>query len=1134
MKKTTLYILLWLVAFVTGCTESDGYDNASTAGKISVEGEIEQAYVTRADDQGFADGDVIGVYIVDYNGTQPGTLQTNGNRATNLNFTFDEKTQSWTSAYDVYWKDKVTPIDVYGYYPVARANPDPVDAYEFSVEANQSTNASDGALGGYEQSDLLWGKVAAVSPTAQTIRLPMRHRMSCARIELAEGEGFTAGEFARTEKNVMVKGTYRTSLVDLSTGRVTVITEGETEGIIPYESGGKYRCIIVPQTVAAGSDLISLNIGGMPYVLRKNEAFEFEQGRLHQFTIRIDKKLPEGTYKLTLTGERITAWENDDVSHDAMMKEYVVVKSRAGHLKESILAAGHDYRTLRNLKITGEVNAHDFYFMRDSMSYLQSLNMKEMLITPNDQGKRRIPNDAMKDNRSLVRIMLPDKLDEIGKFAFYACENLTGSLVVPEGVTLIEDDAFGACLGLTGTLSLPSTLEKLGNESGYNGPFSSCGFTCELKLPEKLTCIGTGTFAGCSNLYGELHLPSKLKVLGERAFDGCENLTGSLEIPQGVTEIKGSTFARCNFNGTLTLHDGITAIGSHAFYNTKLRGQLVLPRHLVMINHDAFNGCDFSGELVIPSTISHIGKYAFAYNWRLMGEIDLPEGLITIGEEAFNSCRSIEGVIIPASVENIGRRAFNECYGINKIVCKGDIPAYVMEGAFDGVAKDNFTLEVPESALPSYQTAPGWCDFKRIAAHHELVCRPSVVCAINTEALRTLVIDAEGAWEVESQPDWCELSQTSGTGKTELTLSVKEMSRGAGNRDGKIVFKLKERDYTHQCRVSQYDYIYAEDQTISLQQASKGNRGGINIVIVGDGYDAKDISDGLYMKDMQDAMEHFFGVEPFKTYRNYFNAQTAIALSPESGIGMVNTIRYSRFGTTFASGVGLRGDQESLINYAKRIPTVNDNNINETLIIVIPNTTDYGGICYMYESGLAIAYCPKSNYGYPLDSRGVIQHEACGHGFGKLADEYIYHNAFIDMCGCSCCGHVDAVLNAKSKGWYVNVDVNGKMHEVTWSHLIFDPRYSNIVDIYEGAFMHSRGVFRSEHNSCMNNDIPYFSTISRESMVRRIKAYAGESFDFEEFVSNDHREAGDITRSVDAPWQSAPMHSLHHAPIIVK
>lgn len=1136
MKRLFLYMTVVATALI-GCADHDELPSDSkelSGDKISLCGEIEQVYKTRASDEGFANGDVMGVYIVDYNGTQPGTLLSSGNRCTNLRHTYNEATNSWQSAYDVYWKDKNTHIDVYGYYPVSQSNPEDVNAYAFSVQANQSTDATSEGLGGYEASDLLWGKVEDVAPTSQVIPLPLRHRMSTARIELTEGTGFDTGEFAKLEKTITVKNTLRNATIDLATGSVTATGSVEQTGIIPYNYNNVYRCIIVPQIISAGKVLFAFSIGGLPYTFKKAEDFEFLQGKMHTFTIEINKKEQTGTYELVLVGESITAWENDDVSHDATMKEYVVINSTAGQLKEAIIEAGKDYTQLRNLKITGQVNANDFFFMRDEMSMLQSLNMKEMeIVAVDEHNALEIPNDALSEKTSLLRMVLPDKLRVIREGAFYRCSNITGSLIIPEGVTRIEG-AFNDCSGLTGTLSLPSTLEYIGGHYSH-AAFAGCGFTCELKLPESLTYISEYAFLGCHNLYGEVKFPSRLTHIGQGCFEDCPNLSGSIEIPQTITEIPAGLFAWCSgLNGNLILHDGITSIGSNAFAGTSLKGELSLPKNLVALGNNAFDGCDFSGELIIPKTLATVGSGAFAKNWRLIGVLEFPEGLLTIGADAFAYCRSIEGLVFPESVESIGSHAFLECFGIGSIVSKSGVPAYVANGAFDGVAKDNFTLEVPESAIHLYQSENGWCDFKRIAAHRELVCRPSIACAINTESKRTLVLNAEGDWEVTSIPDWCELSQMSGSKKTELTLTIKQMTAGAETRTGEIVFKLKGKDYTHKCTVTQYDYQYGEDEVVNLQKATRGNNGGINIVFVGDGYDAKDISEGKYIADMQEEMEYFFGVEPYKTYRDYFNVNTAIAVSPETGIGTVNTIRYARFGTTFAGGVGLRADQDAIVDYAKRIPSVNDENIDQTLIIVIPNSTDYGGICYMWESGTAIAFCPKSTYGYPLDSRGVIQHEAGGHGFGKLGDEYIYHNAFIDMCGCTCCGHVDAVLGAKSIGWYDNIDVTGKMHEVTWSHLIFDERYSDIVDIYEGAFMHNRGAYRSEQNSCMNNDIPYYSTISRESIVRRIKKYAGEVFSFEDFVANDKREAGSVTRALNTPWLGSSIRSYQHAPVILK
>ena len=132
------------------------------------------------------------------------------------------------------------------------------------------------------------------------------------------------------------------------------------------------------------------------------------------------------------------------------------------------------------------------------------------------------------------------------------------------------------------------------------------------------------------------------------------------------------------------------------------------------------------------------------------------------------------------------------------------------------------------------------------------------------------------------------------------------------------------------------------------------------------------------MKAIKEQVENFFGIEPYTSYRDYFNVYTAIAVSPESGIGTINTVRYAKFETTFTGGVGLRCDYDAAFNYALRMPTVTKANLNQTLIIMTPNTTDYGGICQMWDDGSAIAFCPMSTYGYPLDTRGVIHDNVSG------------------------------------------------------------------------------------------------------------------------------------------------------------
>ncbi len=1159
VKHTLLYLLAVGAMLLTGCSDDFFGDKTEQhdSNRIQLSGDIDQLAVTRVNDNGFCNGDVMGVYIVDYEGNKPGTLKVNGNRGDNVRHTFDEPNYKWNSAYDLFWKDKHTHIDVYGYYPFA--NPESIEDYQFEVQKDQSKATENGEMGGYEASDFLWGKVSDVAPTTSVIRLPMAHRMSNARVTLIKGSGFAEGEWANLEKIVLTANVARKASINLSTGEIKTAGAAESTMTIPSRTNDEWRTIVVPQTVAAGTTLFSITIGGVPYKFTKNEAFTYVSGKMMNFGIKVDKQTGSGAYKLTLVSESITPWENDLVSHDATTKEYIVINSTPGGLKNAITAANKDYTQVRNLKITGQINAKDFYFMRDSMLRLSALNLKEVRIKgwgKNEENEEnmddQIPNSAfyfiqtVGGSNSLNRIVLPDTLKSIGSNAFYGCKYLSGSLIIPEGVTEIKRGAFNGCIGLNGILSLPSTLKKLGNRGEddmgdegtdyYGGVFQNCrNLTGNLILPDNLELIRGYCFSGCSGLYGELRLPAKLKRMGNCAFSSCSGFTGSLSIPQGITALPSEAFHNCGFNGTLTLHNGITNIANDAFANCHFKGELHLPKSLKVISENAFCNNDFSGTLTLPSTLTHIGSNAFAYNWRLMGILDIPQEVESIGENAFSNCKMLEGIIFPESMETIRQGAFNECYGINSIICKGTMPAHIESGAFDGVAKDNFTLEVPESAISQYQAAPGWKDFKRIAAHHELVCRPSVACALSTEHKQKLVINAEGEWEVASKPNWCEVSPASGNKKTEVTLTIKGMAKNADSRDGKVVFRLKDKDYTHECSVSQYGYEYGEDEWITLQKATKGNNGGINIVLLGDGFNAKDIASGKYLKDIKQEVEYFFGIEPYKTYRDYFNVYTAIPLSTESGIGTVNTIRYNRFNTTFTGGVGLKADYDEVFDYALGAPTVNKSNLNQTLIIMVPNSTDYGGICQMWEDGSAIAFCPQSTYGYPLDTRGVIQHEAGGHGFGKLGDEYIYHNAFIDACGCSCCGHVLEFNGAKSLGWYDNLELTGKMHSVGWSHLIFDDRYSDIVDIYEGGYMHNRGVFRSEPNSCMNNDIPYYSTISRESIVKRIKAYAGETYSFEDFVKNDKRDAGIVeSRAFGGNGDQRTSGTYQHAPVFHK
>lgn len=1131
MKKHYYYLITCLTALLlAACQNETPVERTHRAEcKLTLAGEIDQLYLSRVNDNGFADGDVIGVYVVDYVSQQPGKLKASGNRGTNVKHTFDEPNFKWNSSYDIYFRDDKTPVDdIYGYYPYSAKNPEDPENYAFQVQHDQQIAAHDGLLSGYEQSDFLWGKVAKVYATEHVIRLPMKHRLGNVCVKLKEGKGFSQGEWAELKKTVMVLNTTTDALINLSTGECTPQGEAKEAGILPHEHEGEYRAIVVPQTVGSGKTLFSITVGSVAYKFSKDVATVYEAGKMTNFTIEVNKKAATGDYEFRLTGESITPWEADIASHEGNMKEYTVINvPMAGTLKECIAAAGKDYTRIQNLKITGEIGYMDFFFMRD-MKRLSALNLKEVKIEDDV-----IPESVFNINNNVPRIynlVLPDNFKVIGNNAFSG-QSLSGSLIIPEGVKEIGSGAFEGCNNLTGALSLPSTLEVIGHNA-----FIKCGFTCELLLPQNLKSLGGGAFSYCNGLYGNLFLPDGLSIIEFQTFINCKRLTGDLKIPQNVRVIISEAFEDCyGLNGKLILPEGLEHIEYRAFMSCNLRGKLVLPSTLRSIGDEAFYGNKFSGELRLPASLHGLGVRAFDGCFGITGTLEIPENITTITEQAFGSCYGIQKLVLHSKIDVINSGAFEFCYGLGSIVCNAVNPPYVERRAFDGVSKSDVVVEVPEASIAAYRTASGWSDFKNIVAHHELICSPDSVIALNASLQKKLVINAESDWEVEECPSWCHLDKTSGSKKTEVTLTIDALAKGQEPREDDIVFVLKDKGYTTSCGVSQCSYDYDEDEVITLQKATRGN--GVNLVFLGDGYNNKDIANGTYLKDMKQQMEYFFDVEPYSTYRDYFNVYTAIALSQESGVGTVNTLCDNKFETTFTELGSLQCNYNDVFKYALRMPTVNSGNLSQTLIVLTPNTTDYGGVTSMWADGSAIAITPKSADDYPYDSRGMVQHEAGGHGFGKLGDECIYHNEFVSNCPCRCCPHEKEFNAAKANGWYENLSLTGKMHEVPWSHLIFNDKYSAVVDIYEGGFMHSRGVFRSELNSCMNNNIPYFSTISREAIVKRIKQYAGETYSFDEFVKNDNPNPGSrSTRYNVAPWNKlsdkpAPNHSQ---PIIHK
>ncbi len=1086
---------------------------------------------TRVSDSGFEDGDKMGVYVIDYNGDEQGNLSSADLHADNISFSFNASDNSWSGASTLYWTSNTTPADIIGYYPFV-SNIDNPEVLSFSISRRQDLSGSENELGGYEESDFLWAMAEKVMPTSSRVNLTFNHLMAGVRISLAEGSGFSSGEWTKLSKDVLINNICPNAEINLSTGEVDV-KSGKSVSISPYKYNEDWRGVVVPQTIKGNSTLISVTVDGITYNLKKTADFTYQSGKMHPFTITVNKNEATGDLQFLLSEEAVVAWIDDADFRDGLIRQYLTVSvEKGGTLKDAFGKAGLDPSSVTALKLVGELSEDDFSYMRTNCKMLSAVNLKETVTYSGDE-KYVIPGQAFYEVSTLTHVVFPEKVVRIGGQAFKGT-SLFGSLILPEGLEILDNGVFYDCRNLIGSLYLPSSLRVIGG-----GAFQYTGLNGSLILPPHLETIGGDAFVEC-DFSGELVLPESLKEIYEGAFVG-NNFTGNLVIPQGLTLLGDRAFEHSGFTGYLKLPEGMTEISNQIFFGCGFRGELKLPSTLKRIGNKAFANTKFS-SIIFPKNLNYLGESSFSGCSRLSGTLTLPSGLQAINHSAFADCLLLDEVILSEDIIKVEGDAFGRCYNLSSIVCNNPKPPLLTTfkwdsntyGAFDGIPKDNFTLQVPEKSIESYSRAEGWKEFKRIAAYSNFVCRPSTACALSNSHQETIVLNSDGAWRVTHIPSWCSLSRTNGNGKTELNLTITDLAKGTGDREGYIEFSLDGTEFTTKCTVSQFDYQYDENECIILQNHTRGN--GIDVLFVGDGFDGKAISKGEYLDLVKEQMDAFFGVEPYTSYRDYFNVYACISLSQETGVNTANTWRNTRFNTLFTDGGNTGGslvldDIDAVFDYAVKYSPLSKDRLSQSLVIMTLNSDEYGGATNMSWTGAPVSICSRSNDPYPSDTRGIVQHEACGHAFGKLADEKISQNRYLTV------GERQTIEGMQINGWYQNISVSGKMSDVPWSHFIFDPRYSVAVDVYEGGFGVTRGVYRSELNSCMNHGIPYFNAISRQDIVKRILDYSGEGFTMEKFYAADSDKWGSTgsTRAVmPEEANSYSSSGLHHPVKMVK
>lgn len=129
---------------------------------------------------------------------------------------------------------------------------------------------------------------------------------------------------------------------------------------------------------------------------------------------------------------------------------------------------------------------------------------------------------------------------KIHKYAFWNTSGLKKleKVILPEGVTVIEDYAFKDCLALKEVV-FPSTLKRIGRYA-----FEGCDQMIKAHLPEGLTDIWYGAFVGCTSLK-DITIPGTVTDFYTDTFEPevCTEYRGGLYIGDWLVDIKyGSSY----------------------------------------------------------------------------------------------------------------------------------------------------------------------------------------------------------------------------------------------------------------------------------------------------------------------------------------------------------------------------------------------------------------------------------------------------------------------------------------------------------------------------------------------------------------------------------------------------------------
>ncbi|MBR4047265.1 MAG: leucine-rich repeat protein [Bacteroides sp.] len=749
-------------------------------------------------------------------------------------------------------------------------------------------------------------------------------------------------------------------------------------------------------------------------------------------------------------------------------------------------------------------------------------------------------------------------------------------------VTKINDHTFGNGWAANMTeLYLPDCIEYIGM-----GAIHRTGLTT-LHIPKNLKCVD---LYGLNNLnlesfsgehvsedgrcviiedgfmpnYGNTQTPVK-NYMAAFAPAGITEYT----LPNNVEILGWYTFAWCPELRKITFNEGLKTILGDCFVDVHFDCEIILPSTLESLGSYAFSSCSgikgFYGNekfhtsdhlCLISEETSYTdpeknGKWINRFVGYDITDYSIPEGIKGIENYSFDKMPNLKTVTLPSSLAAVGASAFNHCDNLEALYgecVSDDHKAIVFDTQFRKLV---ITKGVVNYSIPDDITSIGYCAFNG-SPEIETITMGDQITHIEGYAfsgcpnLKTITLSA-GLKDLSGcnaflhsdnlETIYCRAivpplyydNQMSEFPNLKIYVPVQSLALYQNNA-GWSLFKKYFVGYKYD-DLGEYDYYISSDfsqngTTTTLQTATKGN--GIDIVLMGDAYSDRQIADGTYKADMENLYDNLFTEEPYKSFKELFNVHYVNVVSATEGYEYGNTALDGFFG----DGTYVGGNDDAVFDYA--LKAISEERMDEALLIVAMNSDNYAGTCYMYYptdatstygSGPSVAYFPKG--GDAESFAQLLHHEACGHGFAKLADEYAYE----DM------GEVpsDYVTQTKEQqanwGWWKNVDFTDNLNTIRWSKFINDTRYANDgLGAYEGGLTYWTGVWRPTENSIMRYNTGGFNAPSRESIYYRIHKLAfGDDweYDYEDFVEYDaiNRKAAASARAKSyKPSNCKPTH----------